>query len=183
MAYSYRDERRERNIPALINIERNLAEGALVALQYQGFPEDRFFIPQRFRSVNQATEQQWFFQTTGANKRFLLDVMEDYLQRRAFVIRSEETLDDLASLERDERGNVNLRGHDRAVGAMMAAIVDQDDDEPLSLAPPAKYPECPEHVNPRGWRELHGIPDPSKKRRLPGAAVWTSAEPYTITVT
>ena len=163
------------NEPAMVHVERNLADSILVALRYQEFPEHRLFQGKRESDIDQAPSQDFFVQKTNKNSRLLVDTLYDYMDRDAFHIRSSDTLEEISSLERDDRGNVSTRGKDRVVAAMMVAIMDQD-------MPPFRGEtmvvhaerECPSGVDEGQWRQMHGLPsrNAASPPSLPAISEW-----------
>jgi hypothetical protein len=117
----------------------------------------------------------------------LIDLVEDYLDRGALDIKSAETVADLATLERDERGNVDTRGHDRAVSVMMTCIADfeaESVEEFMRRRPRMEDPEVVDAelvdlkpgIDEKLWREAKGLPPRNHKVKglLPGVHKWTA---------
>lgn len=168
--------------PALVNIERNIADASLYAMRREKYVEERFYLPNRFKSPDVKLQHELFFQKTVYNQHFLLQELQDYLERDAIKIYSSDIISDLRSLEMDERGHARTRGRDRAVAIMMAVICDSDSDATTDFSVIASTPEtkpCPPGVDPKGWRELHNIPHPKKPgKELPKAGSWGKQRPF-----
>lgn len=120
---------------ATINIERNLMDTPKFAIvDIQGLSENFFFVPREHRAIRPGDARVYFTTKDAKSEQYLINTMSDYLDRKAVIIRSEQTRDELMSLERDRTGSVKTNGKDRSVMAILACVTDQE-------LPAARTPE------------------------------------------
>lgn len=158
------EENRERNC-AIVNIERNLMEAARWAMtEDQQFSEEFFFVPREHRSVNGGSVKVFFTNKDQRSQHYILNTLIDYLDRKAIIIRSEPTVNELRLLEKEMDGSVETNGRDRSVMVMMAVVADQELPAVGEVAKEApKEDECPWGVDRELWNRKN------KKRQ---SCVW-----------
>ncbi len=148
---------------AWINVERNLAHGVIAGLKSSGYPQERWYIPPVASSVTEATSWNYFFHKNISTSKVLIDTMLSYMDPEAprLVLKSKNTLAEIASLQLDANGRVNTNGKDRTIALAMAIIVDATTE--VMLAPRVvvkKTGTPPFGVDPRLWRQANGIEEP-----------------------
>jgi hypothetical protein len=165
-AYSYRTtkktfaEEQITRIPALVHIERNLADALLATMEHQEFPKERLYIPKDGVEINQGIDSSYFVQKTARTSRLLMDTMEDYMDRKAFIVRSHDTSADAGA----ESLETFLRHH------------------PFGPTDAEDEPPCPQGKDEVFWRESMGLPPKGKKKpALPVLAAWKTGD-YTYDV-
>lgn len=142
---------------ALLNIERNLSDAPLYALRRERYPDQCLFVPPENRTVVPGYTRLYFTQKHGSNQRNLLDSLIDYLERDAIVIKSKATQDQIRGLTKNGNGDVNTKGRDRAVMAMMAVACDKDAEPVMDKTPEIPKPgDAPYGVDPLRWAQKQG---------------------------
>lgn len=137
---------REENC-AIVNIERNLMDAPKFAMtESQGFSEEFFFVPREHRSIRPGDPHVYFTSKDSKSEHYLINTLADYLDRKAVIVRSEATRDELMSLERDRAGSVKTSGKDRSIMAILACVTDQELPavRPLEVEP--KKQKEPDHI-------------------------------------
>lgn len=146
---------------AWINLERNMVEGARVAMEHCGYPIERFYIPVDSMSVMNVSSQKFFFLTTKQTKKVLLDTLIDYGHNNRLEIADEELTSELSTIQKDERSLPLLNGKDISVACLMTVIADST--LPAPPPPDEHVPtrfDIPWNVDAEIYRKLNGIPDP-----------------------
>lgn len=146
---------------ALINPERNLIESVRAGLQSANYPESCFFVESRTLSISGRSEPVFFTQTTAGTKKHMVDVTIDYLQRGKLILRSKPLLEELGTINKNERNIPELHSKDRSVALLMAVLADSLSPavDPPEEAKPKKT-QAPYGVDPEFWRARNGIPEP-----------------------
>lgn len=147
---------------AMVNVERNLAHGVIAGLRSADYPMDRWFRPQVHASSMDALQGQWFFHKNRATQRILMDTLRDYTTERLLAW-SPALLEELASLRRDERGDIDTNGKDLVIACAMAIIVDATEEMP-TVIPVKNRPEPP---NP-SIHDLSHYPEHGKQSGVDG---------------
>lgn len=149
---------------ATINIERNLMDTPKFAItEIQRLSENFFFVPREHRSIRPGDPNVYFTVKDAKSEQYLINTVADYLDRKAVIIRSEQTRDELMSLERHRDGSVKTNGKDRSVMAILACVTDQE-------LPAARSPEVEpkKKEEPKQVRGMTPSKAPEPKRRNHG---------------
>lgn len=163
---------------AIVNIERNLMEAVKWAMvEGQEFSEEFLFIPRNERTADGSAPKVYFTNKDSRSEHYLINTLIEYLDRKAIVIRSARTLDDIRSLEKRNDGGVTTNGKDLAVMAILACVTDQElpaphDKEEEVAEKDAK--DCPPGFDRELWAKKYGKP----KKRLPSSFFWKSSSPF-----
>jgi len=147
---------------AIVNIERNLMDTAKWAMvENQQFPEEFLFVPRNERSVGSDVAKVYFTIKDHKSEHYLINTLHDYLDRKAIIIRSTQTIGDIRSLEKRNDGSVPTNGKDLAVMTIMACVADQE------MSPPMEEDEkivddgeeeCPPGKDRELWAKKHKKP-------------------------
>lgn len=117
---------REKNC-AIINIERNIMDAAKFSMtEIQGFDPAFFFIPRDKRSIKDGDQQTYFTNKDSLNEHYLWNTLQDYMDRKALILRDRATRSELMALSRKRNGAVDSNGKDRSVMVIMACVADQE---------------------------------------------------------
>lgn len=146
---------------AVINVERNMGHGTLMAVESCGYPRERLYIPPQQASVMGGLEARVWLHTTAAVKKFLVDTAVDYLQRGTLVLRSEALISEMDKVGKDERNIPILGGCDRTVAMLEALIVDATTSAVMTeiVDNRSKLAQIPPHVDRELWKKHLGIQD------------------------
>jgi hypothetical protein len=157
---------------AIVNIERNLMDAPKFGLvESQGYSEDFLFVPRDMRNITPGSAKVYFTNKDHATQHLIFNTLVDYLDRDAVLIRSKRALDDISALEKNQKGDVNTRGHDAAVATMMALMVDHEMPSCSDYSEGEKnaaLTSCPFGMDPVLWDAMHGK---TKKSSALGSAV------------
>lgn len=144
---------------ALLNPERNIAEGVTAGLMMADYPQDKWYQPPVSLSVVGAQQTKYFFAKTKASQGQLLTTTIDYCARGSLLLRSEPLLTELRGLQYVDNRNVNTNGKDRSIALMMGVIADATTDPPVLVRRVDKReaPPTPHGKDPATWKEMHGV--------------------------
>lgn len=155
------DEHGKEHGNALVNIERNLMDAPKFGLvESQGYPEDRLFIPGDGKHILPGAPKVFFTNKDHATQHLIFNTLIDYLDRDALIIRSKRTLDDISSLEKNQKGDISTRGHDAAIATMMAVMADFETPPCQAYGTedrPRRVEACPFGMDPVLWDAMHGV--------------------------
>ncbi len=161
---------------AWINLERNMVEGARVALEYVGYPIERFYIPPDYMSIMGAQQTRFFFNTSKQTKKLLIDTLIDYGHNNRLELADEDLVSELSTVQKDERSLPLLNGKDISVACLMTVIADST--LPAPVQPEGEKPEhkmVPWNVDAARYRAINGIPDPRHPAENDDLPEWEDA--------
>lgn len=154
---------------ATVNIERNISDAARFAMtEIQGFDPAYFFIPRDNRNIKEGELKVYFTTKSPMNEHYLWNTLQDYMDRKAVLIRDRGTRSEMMSLSRKRNGAVDSNGKDRSVMVVMAVVADQE--------MPAFHPRVDEEK--KKDVRLPGVfrlPEKSKKSGLGARNIWGAA--------
>lgn len=148
---------------AIVNPERNIAEGVVAGLMQANYPEQCWYQPPVSLSTFGAMQSRYFYAKTKSTQDFLIDTTLDYLANDKVVIRSQPLLDELAGLQYEAGRRVKTNGKDRSIALMMSVVVDATTAAPSFLTARKKEDlVMPDGIDDALWRKRHGIKDPPR---------------------
>jgi hypothetical protein len=134
---------------ALVNVERNRAQGVIAGLRVAEYPVHRMFRPPLHAATSEGLAGNYFFQKTASNSKNLMDTVFAWSRDR-LIPRSASLVHELGTLRRDQRGVVDTNGRDVTIACAMAVIADAQGDPIEMQATPAsqRKQEVPWNIDP-----------------------------------
>jgi hypothetical protein len=150
---------------AIVNIERNLMDAPKFAMtESQAFSEEFFFVPREHRNIRPGEPKVYFTVKDYKSQHYLIGTLENYMDRKAIIIRSEATINELKTLEKNRAGDVPTNGKDRSIMTILACVTDQELPPVPEKEEKKKEPEeCPWGVDRELWAKKHA---PKKVRTV-----------------
>jgi hypothetical protein len=147
---------------ALLNVERNIAEGVILGLRAEEYPEECFYFHRILKSTTGSNEERLFFNKTFASEAELFETFIDMAEHGGILMRSKALFEELQGLResktRTGRTHVETNGKDRAIACLMAAIAHKNwHFNPPDASPDVEDESPPWGVDPNAWREKRGL--------------------------
>lgn len=127
---------------ALVNVERNRAQGVIAGLRTADYPVHRLYRPPVSAAVTEGLAASYFFHKTAANSKFLMDTLLSWANGR-LVVRSATLMEELSTLERDVNGRVETNSKDLTIATAMAVVADATTDMEIDAAPGSVRHDAP----------------------------------------